>query len=179
MPGEIVGCTEIQESRLEHDGVLGLHLHLIFVGRGRRKGWSISYKEARYLWKVQLERIVGRELDCSSTENMEPVKHDAEQYLGKYMSKGVKSVTALIELGMGPFLPSAWWTMTQTLKDSVKSCIQHLTGERASLFVRLVEIGAEVFLYSRPVEVCLTDGQSLKVGYFGKVKREFLKTLGG
>lgn len=179
MPGEIVGCTEIQESRLEHDGVLGLHLHLVFVGRAARKSWVVSCKDARKLWKRELEKVLGRELDCSSTENMERVKHDAEQYLGKYMSKGAKSIKELISLGMGDFLPSAWWTMTRTLSSGIKASLERLSGEKASLFVRLVESGAEVFLYSKPVEVTLTDGQTLKVGYFGKVKREFIPTLYG
>ena len=179
LPGEIVGCTEIQESRLERDGVLGLHLHLIFVGRQAKQAWGISYLEARELWGKELERVVGRELNCSSTENLERVKSDAEQYLGKYMSKGVKSVGRLIEAGLGDFLPSAWWTMTRSLNIRVKAQLEHLTGGKASLFVRLVEIGAEVFLYAKPVEVTLTDGQTLKVGYFGKVKREFIQALYG
>lgn len=179
MPGEIVGCTEIQESRLERDGVLGLHLHLVFVGRKAGKSWSVSCQEVRELWKRELERVVGRELNCSSTENLERVKHDAEQYLGKYMSKGVKSVQKLIAVGLGDFLPSAWWTMTRSLSSGIKASLEYLKGEKASLFVRLVESGAEVFLYSRPVEVTLTDGQTLKVGYFGKVKREFIPALYG
>jgi hypothetical protein len=177
LPAEIVGCTEIQESRTERDGVLGLHLHVIFCGRAKRGSWAISYKEARMLWKRELERIVPRELDCTSTENLERVKNDAEQYLGKYMSKGIKSMQRLVEMGFGDILPSAWWCMTMSLKRAVKSSVEHLTGERASLFVRLVENGAEVFLYSKPVEVQLSDGQSIKVGYFGKVLSEFLYML--
>ena len=116
MPGEIVGCTEIQESRLERDGVLGLHLHLVFCGRASYGSWVISYKEARELWKRELERVVGRSLDCTSTENLERVKHDAEQYLGKYLSKGVKSMQRLVEMGFGDILPSAWWSMSLELK---------------------------------------------------------------
>ena len=179
MPEGIVGCTEIQESRLERDGVLGLHLHLVFVGRAARKGWAVSYLEVRKLWQRELERVVNHPLDCSSTENLERVKVDAEQYLGKYMSKGVSSTNSLIEVGLGDFLPSAWWSMSLSLKKLVKGSVERLTGEKSQLFVRLVETGADVFLYSKPVEVTLTDGQSLKVGYFGKVKREFIQALYG
>lgn len=179
LPGEIVGCTEIQESRLERDGVLGLHLHLIFVGRKQGKSWVVSCQEVRELWRRELERVVGRSLDCSSTENIERVKVDAEQYLGKYMSKGVSSMNTLISLGLGDFLPSTWWSMSMSLKKVVKSGIEHLTGEKASLFVRLVEMAADAFLYAKPVEVTLTDGQTLKVGYFGKVKREFIQMMYG
>lgn len=177
LPGEIVGCTEIQELRLERDGVLGLHLHLIFCGRAKGKTWAVSYLEVRSLWKRELERVVGRPLDCDSTENLERVKVDAEQYLGKYMSKGVSSMKALIQMGLGEDLPSAWWSMSKSLRKSVKSSIEHLSGERAVLFVRLVEGGAEVFLYAKPVEIELGDGQTIKVGYFGKVMREFVGSL--
>lgn len=176
---EIVGCTEIQESRLERDGVLGLHLHLIFVGRKQRKSWVISCQEVRELWKRELERVVGRQLDCSSTENIERVKVDAEQYLGKYMSKGVSSMEALIEMGLGDFLPSAWWCMSMSLKRIVKSGVEHLAGEKAGLFVRLIEGGADIFLYHKGVEITMSDGESLKVGYFGKLKREFIHMLHG
>lgn len=179
MPEAIVACTEIQESRLESSGVLGLHLHLIFVGRLAKSAWAISYKDARRLWKRELERVIGRELDCSSVENLERVKHDAEQYLGKYMSKGVGVVQRLIEMGFANSLPSSWWSMSQELKCAVKGGVEHLTGERATLFVRLVETSAEVFVYAKPVEVVLTDGQKLKVGYHGKVLREFIHMLYG
>lgn len=177
LPGEIVGCTEIQESRTARDGVLGLHLHLIFCGRKVGKGWEVSYLEVRKLWKREIERVLGRELDCSSVENLERVKHDAEQYLGKYMSKGLKSIESLVEMGFGEVLPSAWWSMTSTLKRSVKGSVQRLDGDRANLFVRLVENGAEVFLYKKPVEISLGDGQAIKVGYFGKLLREFIPML--
>jgi hypothetical protein len=179
MPEALIGCTEIQELRLERDGVLGLHLHLVFVGRKAGKGWVVSCVEVRELWRRELERVVGRELDCSSTENLERVKHDAEQYLGKYMSKGTQAVSKLIEAGLGDFLPSSWWSMNNSLKRLVKSSIEHLTGEKSQLFVRLIENGAEVFLYSKPVEVTLTDGQTLKVGYHGKVLKEFIPMLYG
>lgn len=176
---EIVGCTEIQELRTQRDGVLGLHLHLVFCGRKARGSWVIHYKEARKLWKRELERVLGRELDCSSTENMEQIENDAEQYLGKYMSKGVSAIAALIEMGFGDSLPSAWWSMSMSLKEAIKTRTEHLTGEKATLLVRLVEIGADVFWYSRPVEVVLADGQLLKVGYFGKFKKEFIPMVYG
>lgn len=179
MPAEIVGCTEIQELRTARDGVLGLHLHLVFVGRAVRGSWVVSYKDARRLWKREIERVLGREVDCSSTENMERVKHDAEQYLGKYMSKGIKSIAVLVEMGWGDCLPSAWWSMTRTLSSAIKALVILLKEERASLFVKLVEYGAEVFLYALPVSVSLADGQRLKVGYFGKIKREFIPMLYG
>lgn len=179
LPGELVACTEIQESRTERDGVLGLHLHSIFVGRVRRGKWAVSYLEVRELWKRELERVVGRELDCTSTENLERVKNDAEQYLGKYMSKGLKSIEKLVEMGFGDSLPSAWWSMSLSLKRIVKASVEHLSGEKASLFVRLVENGAEVFLYAKPVEVELSDGQLIKVGYFGKLLREFIPMMYG
>jgi hypothetical protein len=151
----------------------------VFCGRVRKGTWAVSYKEVRGLWKRELERVVGRDLDCSSVENMEAVKHDAEQYLGKYMSKGLKSIAVLVEMGFGECLPSAWWSMTLTLKRAVKGMVERLQGEKADLLVKLVEGQAEVFLYSKPVEVTLTDGQTLKVGYFGKLLREFIPMLYG
>lgn len=177
MPATVVGCTEIQESRLESSGVLGLHLHLVFVGRSARSGWVVSYKEARKLWKRELDRVLGEDLNCDSTENMERVKKDAEQYLGKYMSKGLSSVQSLVNQGLGDVLPSSWWCMTMELRRWIALSMRRLEGEGASLFVRLVEIDAEVFLYHKPVEITMGDGEKLKVGYFGKLKREFIQSL--
>lgn len=38
LPPLVVGVTEVQEKRFERDGVLGLHLHLVFVGKRPRGG---------------------------------------------------------------------------------------------------------------------------------------------
>ena len=67
--------------------------------------------------------------------------------------------------------------MEYELRVEVKSAVEHLTGERAMLFVRCVENGLEVFLYAKPVEVKMSDGQTLKVGYFGKVLKDYLTMM--
>ena len=174
---EIVACTEVQEERTARDGILGLHLHIVFRGRTHRSGWKIHYLEARKLWRRELERIVARPLDCSACENMEPVKHDAEQYLGKYLSKGLKSISSLIDMGFSGTLPAAWYSISASLRKQVKGAIEHLSGERAQLFVSLVEADMPFFLYKKPVEVTLADGQTIRVGYFGKILREFIHAL--
>lgn len=179
LPGEITGCTEIQESRTERDGVLGLHYHCVFVGRSVGKTWALHYLEIRNLWARTLQKYVSPGTDFSATENVERVKVDAEQYLGKYMSKGIKAMQSLIDKGWSDVLPAAWWNMSASLKHKVLKSVKVLMGDKADLIVRLVESEAPVFLYCKPVEIATSDGTPLKVGYFGKILREWLHCLYG
>lgn len=117
-----VGVTEVQEKRLKRRGELGLHLHLVHVGRAsRRKPWAIDSSWHREVWGGIIQRILGRDFDRRALECVQAVESSAAGYLGKYMTKGVNTIGEIVETYGPDCVPSSWYTCTNSLRDAVKS----------------------------------------------------------
>lgn len=170
LSGKYVGVTEVQERRLSKRGELGLHLHILFQGRAnRRKGWAIPPGFHREVWGGILERILGRRFDNRALENVQRVRLDAGSYLGKYMSKGTKTIGAIVEQYGESCVPSAWYTCENGLRDAVKRKIKtswDLGEEIWSDLPLMDEAGALRWINLHQVEI---EGRSFTVGCSGSL----------
>lgn len=126
LDGEIVGCVEIQEERSEwQQGILGLHLHLVFRGRKFNEGWVLTPQDIREEWVKCLKNVLGVTGEgyyYGAVENLQRVKKDASRYLGKYLSKGTKAVVRFKALYPRHKLPTCWSVCTSALRLCVKAC---------------------------------------------------------
>lgn len=180
LPGEIVGCTEVQEKRAEKTGVFGLHLHLVFVGRGRNSSWKVSCEDVREAWKRALSPFLSKQVDgydWSACENLQMVKKSAQGYLGKYLSKGLKSCQRMRALFPNIRFPSNWYVCTNSLRAKVRALTLRVSGDLGLLLLDILESGdSEWVEYAAPIKVPC-DGHMISIGYVGRLtamgRREF------
>ena len=174
LPGEIVGCTEVQEGRAQLTGVFGLHLHMLFVGRGRLKSWCVTPSEVKDMWKSALEPYLSSPVggyDWRAVENIEPLRSGKTEYLGKYMSKGLKSCQKLKALFPGIKLPSAWYMCTNSLRDRVKAGTLRVSGDLGGVVVEMLEsMGDSWVKYMSPVKLKVVKGE-IAIGYVGRMTK--------
>lgn len=117
LSSELVGCTEIQESRLlRSGGVPPLHLHLLFQGRETGKTWVFPPVFFRDVWERACLSVWGGSHQFQASCRVESLRVSGVSYLGKYMSKGGDVLTSVIPT----LLPSSWYTITTKLKNFVK-----------------------------------------------------------
>lgn len=182
LSGGIVGVTEIQEGRLRSGGGFALHLHLVFQGAKRPYQWEVSPCEFREMWASVLESVVPRERwsDARALENVKSIRFSVDGYLGKYISKGCKSISECREIDPDISLPSAWWFCTYELRREVLKDVCYVSERSAAYLLELVETCPDLFDYVVPVRVAYRGG-CLGVGYAGRIKpdrvREVRKVL--
>jgi hypothetical protein len=176
LPPQVISVTEVQEKRFQRDGVLGLHLHLVFVGRHRAGGWVLTPHAVRSYWCRAFPKTI-QSYEFSSTENLQRVKGDAARYLSKYLSKGVNV------LGNSPqiekyreVLPTSWYNCTDELRSQVKRLVMSGKGisEMIALIVEHAVPDALEFLMPIYVEI---DGYEFIAGWRGKLKKDAYKYL--
>lgn len=183
LTGEIVGATEIQEKRMQRDGIVALHLHLVFLGRHRKQTWAGTPELYRQFWRETIEPYLFEDSDqynWSAVENIVRVKQSAQSYLGKYLSKGVKSVGKAAEEFGTEALPTAWYTITNTLRSRVHLYQSHLSGDRAKVLLdHCCDKDSDVFVYRRPIELKSDSGRPIFIGWYGKLKPEWVNYFQG
>lgn len=177
LPQVVVGVTEIQPGRTSRDLVLGLHLHLLWVGRAARGSWVISTKRIDELWQRQLEKALNRDVKVNSACNLQMVRRSASGYLGKYMSKGAKTVNAVRETMPGTPLPSAWYTMTRSLLHWIKKRIVSASDIIHSLWEDCWAETHSLCDFRGFIEIEVSEGWVYICGAYGRVKSEFLEWL--
>jgi hypothetical protein len=172
LPGEIVGVTEVQEKRMALTGIFGLHLHLVFVGRRKNHGWAITPKEIKEMWKSALSRHLVNPLDFydwRACENLQPVRKDASSYLGKYLSKGLKSCQRIKAIAPGVHLPTSWYVCTVSLRKEVKKKTLRVSGWMGAVLADILASREEEFVaYSSTVCIDVGGGQ-LPIGFVGRL----------
>lgn len=174
LPGEVVGCTEIQPKRFEREGGMPLHLHLVFQGRAFGAPWSIGVEQFTGLWmRAVRNRVPGyreQKISFASATNVQRVKQSAEGYLGKYMSKAGPYLQGVKEKHPECIenLPSSWWFCSKSLKDFVKSQMGG-GGERALKLYRQLEKDEGIFDYAKEIYIEMPDGNSIPVAIVGKL----------
>jgi hypothetical protein len=175
LPPTYVGCTEIQEKRYRERGGLPLHIHLVFPGRKPFGQWSISADQFRSQWRSAViarcpefkAAIFKASVDCQQ------VKESAENYLGKYMTKGAAGLSVLLseDPGLAEFLPKSWWTCSLNLKRAIGRRIAGGNGSALKL-IRDVRSGDTRVGFSAEVKIQVADGNILTVAVVGKLSAE-------
>lgn len=178
LPGEIIGAVEIQEQRTFRDNVMALHIHLVFVGRKKGDTWAISPSEYNELWKSVLSRYLFEDAasyNWSAVHNVQRVKKSVEMYLGKYVTKGVKSVQAVADKFGENCLPRHWYTCSNSLRKRVMDKKVNVSGIKAEAIVRVcLDFPDIFFVYRKPILVKLESGKEITVGWFGRIRPEYI-----
>lgn len=181
LPAEIVGVTEVQEERTNRDGILALHLHIVFVGRHPKRTWAYTPSWYRGEWVAVISRYVKdppETYNWSAVENVVRVKFSAESYLGKYMSKGLKSVAAISDEFGVDCLPSAWHTCSASLRDRVLGKIRGLSpGGAQALVDSCSDPLCDWFVYRRPIQVMGDSGRLITLGWMGRLRKEYIEVF--
>lgn len=126
---DYVQVTEIQERRFTTYGDVGLHLHWVIQGRASRLGgWAFHPTEIREIWNRILSNMLKRDVIDQATTRIEKPRTSLCQEMGKYLSKGVAIIQAVIKAGKQHLIPSAWWGAAKPLKTQVKSEIIEVSG---------------------------------------------------
>jgi hypothetical protein len=135
LEGEIVSVTEIQEQRLKGWGQVCLHAHMVFRGRlSAWQSWAIDKQWVKDLWNRQLELVIGAPFDGRATTRIERPRKSLKKELGKYLSKGSKVITSVVELGLGEQLPRGWVNISLCLRRDVFNSIKKISGDAITNF---------------------------------------------
>jgi hypothetical protein len=125
---DVCGAIEIQSERFERTGYALPHMHLVCQGRtpksfANRYQWDCSIPEFEDCYRRAIENVAGRVMDFRAACNVQRVKKNAANYLGKYLSKGSKDLESW---GEKLPLPTAWYTCTKELMHEVTSKIRNI-----------------------------------------------------
>lgn len=174
LPNWIAGASEIQEKRQANTGEIALHLHFVFVGRSPKGSWAVSPRSLRKAWAsiVRKQLPMLRDSNFSACENIQRVRKSASGYLSKYLSKGVSGMGSLGGSSLA-FYPSAWYTVSNTLKWALRNCIRS-TGEAIS---KAINTSRENCFYHGSVKTVASDGSSIIVGGYGCLKPGWSKLI--
>jgi len=175
LPEHIVGVTEIQESRYRRTGEVGLHLHLVWVGRKRKGAWALTCKRLRKIWKNVIETVTNTKGICKwdSAVNVQRIKKSAASYLGKYLSKGSAVVSSLKEAGLHSFIPSSWTTITRELLKIYYKTVVTIGADTAyHLLDVLLTRYSSLLAYSKWIKVPSASGEMITVGWYGKLQKD-------
>lgn len=181
LPDFVVSVTELQEKRLKRDGVPGLHLHILFVGRKHRKAWMLSPQEVRSFWISAVEHSLGYSLECGAwraCENIQRVEKSASGYLGKYMTKGVKAIESLAVTCPAMCIPSSWSNLSSSLRLWVKREIVPIGQAMSDWILNLIECGnAAIVPFVGKIEFPLECGKKITLGFYGRLSPEAVKMI--
>lgn len=123
-------CTEVQPKRLKNRGEYALHLHMLFVGRVRRKcAWYVTAIQCRKAWSRCLRRYCAGSFEQSALENLQRIKKSAGGYLSKYLSKG-KNGFSIPDLPTNEELPVIHWGgMSRGLSRGIRQGTRVFRGD--------------------------------------------------
>lgn len=117
---QVVGCIEIQGERLKHSsGIPPLHLHLLFQGRQPYGQWGLGKKFYQGLWAQVCQTVWQLDTEFEQSCRCECIRKSGVSYMSKYMSKGGD----LLSQSNPDLLPSAWYTLSSSLKEIIKATI--------------------------------------------------------
>jgi hypothetical protein len=168
LAGELVTVSEIQTKRYQRSGLPVLHLHSVFVGVTTTGKFAITVEDHDNAWYRALRSVIDISLSEVSTAcNLQRVKKSASSYLGKYMTKGVKDIEAIVSAGYASWLPKHWWNCSRTLTKRVKADTRRI-DVFADWLDSAAQIGGnEVWIWHRTVDLELEDGTTYSVARYG------------
>lgn len=101
------------------------------------------------------------------------VKHSAQGYLGKYMSKGAGQIAKIVEedAAIVDFLPSSWWHCSLNLRRAIG---KRITGGNSTAVLLSRDIAARDSRidYARQVCIQLREGEDFPVAVIGRLSGE-------
>lgn len=170
LTGEVVGVSEIQEQRYEHNGFPVLHCHFVFAGANRAGSWIVTPKRHDYIWRKSIQSVLYGPLpEFKSACQLQSVKKDAAGYLGKYMSKGASSIAAVVADGFEWALPRQWWSCSRSLVARMRTQMRYFNEGTSWLISEASRPDSQVFSFYSVVKVTMPDGQIIDVGSYGKL----------
>ena len=175
---ELIMVTEYQEERLSTSGIAVLHLHIVFVGRKKRRHWAYDIDCYKEHWKECCETYIENGKDnalWNAATRVESIKKSCAGYLSKYLSKGVSTLATVLQFDSNAFIPPSWHVLTQLLRCEVRRNTRHFEGQSATeLFDYLTSNAVELLKFNRYVKVLSVDGRELCVGWYGDLKNKKL-----
>lgn len=170
LTGEIVGVTEVQEKRYATTGLPVLHAHFVFCGASRSGGWALTPTRHDFIWKKSIEHVLGEPIGAlKSACQLKSVTASAEAYLGKYISKGIKAVGAVVRNGFGTWLPKQWWNCSRSLTQRMDSAIARFESGAGWLVNRAADPENDLFAYMSEIVIERPDDVTIHMGYFGRL----------
>lgn len=171
LPPYLVGVFEIQTERFKESGQVCLHLHLVFVGRHKRKTWSFTPQELQAVWNRCLNIVMDGSLDESrmaATCNVQRVRKSARAYLGKYISKSCNDIAKVEASGLSHTLPRAWKVISRPLSRLYLSRVIRIVGKDAeAMFDRFCNDADKMLRYIQPIDIELPGGNIWRCGWSG------------
>lgn len=164
----VIGCVEIQEKRMENEGGLPLHLHLVFQSRTKRE-FTLNLHEVSRVWQRAIcSRVpAAASVNYSSATRIEGVKKSVAGYISKYLSKGVNQ-NVLVSVSKGFKLPSAWWIGVGGIKQEIKRRTTYETGDTSTAVWWLCHNRSYFFTYTYKVEIG-EESRAACVGVSGRM----------
>lgn len=181
LPCAVIGCTEIQTSRLHRLSQFALHEHWIFVGRLPHKSWSLSPKEIQSAWLRILRHVyqVGiSEQHSQSAVNVQRIKRNAGAYLGKYLSKGENVISQCIENGLEAMLPASWVTRSISMLKMFKVSIVRFNIEDSRSMHDAIQDNVSIFCrWFRNLTIEMDSGHKVWLAAIGYLNKEGLRLV--
>ena len=176
------GCIELQEKRYRTHGDVAPHLHLVYVAHPGNYDWYVTAAKIREIWarciKNRLEYWgCSGEFEIGAAVDCQVVKASAAAYLAKYLSKGGKILEDLKNNGDTELIPTAWYTVCNSLKKAVKGLTTELGSDiKRSIIqgVDLVRSGFCQWLFKIEIEI---DGETFSRGWVGKIAGQSINPL--
>lgn len=178
LPQDLVMVTEYQEERLAQSGHAVLHLHIVIVGREKKRHWSYDCEYYKQHWRECCQEFTNNAEDNQrwiASTRVESIRKSCANYLGKYMSKGVSTLGSVLASDPSAFIPSSWHILSQKLRVWVRISTRHYEGRTASeLFDWLTSEAVELMRFNRYIKIPTEDGRGLTVGWYGDLKNRDL-----
>ena len=184
---EVVYIVEIHEERYYRTGEIVPHIHVAFQSRkSRRHPYAISKERNTEIWNRAVSNVLGRRVEMPSGARIEQVKKSLENYLGMYMSKGVKMAHHAIDNGKRQFLPKRWWGASLSLRQWVKEHTKMLSDNAKELikekyreFLEDIKNSPFSWLHAHTIKSTKPgdEDRDIPVAIIGKVRREWMSAF--
>lgn len=176
LPGEIVGCIEVQPERSRRTAEPALHLHLVFQGKQRGRAWAVTPIQCRRAWERSAGQGLSTKYSFEQSEKLVQVRKSLAGYLSKYLTKGGSEWEANVHPMYKDMHPAAWTFTPDNLKRAYSAAIW--TGDDAVSVLQMALYNPK-YRWSEPLEVPiyqLPNGQWIKVVLI-KLERAFARSL--
>jgi len=125
LPPLLLVVTEIQEQRFRAYRLKPpVHLHCLFVGRLPSRGWAFPPDFFQDKWSECVEREWATHSVWSASTRVESLRSSSVNYLGKYMSKGLKQLPNIDPA----LIPSSWYSVSSDLRKICKKLEVRISG---------------------------------------------------
>ena len=173
LPGQIVGCTEVQEKRQERDDIPALHLHCVFVGRKAGRSWALGTLVHDSIWRRVISVVLGRQIgEIPAACKLERTRSGAHIYLSKYLSKGAQTIEKIAEDDKADWLPKQWWNCSRSLTKRMKAAtLEFSKGARELLYIVSQDEKQQFCIWQRTAVEDIAMGKQCEMATYGRLSR--------